>query len=99
MPLHVGSLRLLLTMSTPDVLETCPEMLRRLCQRLHHEITHLPRRGLRHAVCRQIPERLRASGTTVPGTECCHDVEWSATGQIALEVLEVRRDGVQDSGI
>lgn len=56
-----------------DVLQARPALLRRLRQRLHNQVPHQPRGGLRDALRRQVPEELAAPERALPGTECGHD--------------------------
>jgi hypothetical protein len=48
-------------------------MLRSLRQRFHHQVPSITRGRLRHAMCRQIPEELRATWATIPGAKCSND--------------------------
>lgn len=56
-----------------DVFNTCPKMLRSLRQRFHHQIPSIARGRLCHAMRRQIPEKLGATRTAFPRTECGND--------------------------
>jgi hypothetical protein len=56
-----------------DVPKPRPEMLRRLHQRLQLQIPRLKRRELRHPLCGQVIEGIRAIGQQIPGAKCCND--------------------------
>lgn len=61
-----------------DVLQPRPAMLRLVRQRLREQVSHLARRRLRHALCRQAHERLSAPRRPIPGAECCYGTGWPA---------------------
>lgn len=64
-----------LTSLSTDVLQDGPAVLRRLCQRLHHQVSHQPGRAMCHALCGQAPEGFCPAAGALPGAECCYDAE------------------------
>ena len=60
-------------------------MLRRLRQRLHNQVSHLERRGLRLPVCRQIHEGADTIRGAFPRDECDHDAGRRPWAQVDTE--------------
>lgn len=67
------TLEMLTRMTGLDVLETRPALLRRLRHRLHYQVAHLARGGLRDALCGQVAQGFGTAERTVPGTERGYD--------------------------
>lgn len=65
------------THTTPtDVFEPRAKLLRALRRRLHVQEPFVQGRGLRHALRRQVLERIGEVGPEVPGAECCYGCQW-----------------------
>lgn len=81
-----------------DVFNTCPKMLRSLRQRFHHQIPSIARGRLCHAMRRQIPEKLGATRTAFPRTECGNDAVRRSTWKMneAGRYHRWKRGGVYD---
>lgn len=55
-----------------DVLQPGATLLQRLRHGLHIQVATAERRGLRDAMCRQVPQEFGEAGRAIPGAECAH---------------------------
>lgn len=86
-----------LTSPSTDVLQDGPAVLRRLCQRLHHQVSHQPGRAMCDALCGQASEGLRPAAGALPGAECRHDAEWP--GPWSVNNREIQHIRVAESNL